>query len=60
MQNIKAQWGVFTEFPAAELRKWKAASPDFLAQWEKDTAAATGDAETARKVAARWKALTAD
>jgi TRAP-type C4-dicarboxylate transport system substrate-binding protein len=60
VQNIKAQGGIFHEFPAAELRKWKAASPDFLALWEKDTAAATGDAETPRKVAARWKALTAN
>ncbi len=60
VQNIKAQGGVFVEFPAAELAKWKAASPDFLALWEKDTAAATGDAETPRKVAARWKALTSN
>ncbi len=60
VRNIKAQGGVFTEFPAAELKKWKAASPDFLAEWEKATATATGDAETARKVAARWRALTSD
>ena len=60
VQNIKAQGGVFHDFPAAELRKWKAASPDFLAEWEKATAAATGDAETPRKVAARWKALTSN
>jgi len=60
VQNIKAQGGVFHDFPAAELNKWKAASPDFLAEWEKATAAATGDAETPRKVAARWKALTSN
>jgi hypothetical protein len=43
--------------PQAELAKWRAAAPDFLALWEKDTAAATGDAETPRKVAARWRQL---
>lgn len=59
VRNIKAQGGVFTAFPAAELKKWKAASPDFLAAWEKDTAAATGDAETPKKVAARWRQLLA-
>jgi TRAP-type C4-dicarboxylate transport system substrate-binding protein len=60
VRNIKAQGGVFTAFPAAELKKWKAASPDFLAQWEKATAEATGDAETPRKVAARWRELLSE
>ena len=55
--NIKAQGGTFTAFPAAELKKWKATSPDFLAEWEKATAAATGDAQTPKKVAARWREL---
>jgi TRAP-type C4-dicarboxylate transport system substrate-binding protein len=59
VSNMKAQGAVFTAFPAAELKKWKAASPDFLEQWEKATAAATGDAETPRKVAARWRQLLA-
>jgi TRAP-type C4-dicarboxylate transport system substrate-binding protein len=57
--NIKAQGGTFTPFPADELKKWKAASPDFLAVWEKATAAATGDAQTPKKVAARWRQLLA-
>ncbi len=59
VSNIKAQGGVFTAFPADELKKWKAAAPDFLAEWEKATAAATGDAETPKKVAARWRQLLA-
>jgi TRAP-type C4-dicarboxylate transport system substrate-binding protein len=57
--NIKAQGGTFTPFPADELKKWKAAAPDFLAEWEKATAAATGDTETPKKVAARWRQLLA-
>jgi len=56
---IKAKGGIFTELPAAEFKKWKAKAPDFLAQWEKDTAAATKDSETPRKVAARWRQLLA-
>lgn len=57
--NIKAQGGTFIPIPADELKKWRAASPDFLADWEKATAAATGDAETPKKVAARWRQLIA-
>ena len=57
--SIKAQGGTFVPFPADELKKWKAVSPDFLAEWEKATAAATGDAETPKKVAARWRQLIA-
>jgi TRAP-type C4-dicarboxylate transport system substrate-binding protein len=57
--NIKEKGGTFKPFPAAELKKWKSESPDFLAQWEKDTAAATKDAETPKKVAARWRQLLA-
>jgi len=57
--NIKEKGGTFKPFPAAELKKWKSDSPDFLAQWEKDTAAATKDAETPKKVAARWRQLLA-
>ncbi len=56
---IKAQGGTVTPFPAEEMKKWRAAAPDFLAAWEKDTAAATGDAETPKKVAARWRQLLA-
>jgi len=57
--NIKEKGGTFKPFPAGELKKWKSDSPDFLAQWEKDTAAATKDAETPKKVAARWRQLLA-
>jgi TRAP-type C4-dicarboxylate transport system substrate-binding protein len=55
--NIKEKGGTFKPFPAEELKKWKAASPDFLEAWEKATAAATKDAETPKKVAARWRQL---
>lgn len=60
VQNIRAQGGNVVPIPAAELAKWRAAAPDFLAVWEKDTAAATGDAETPKKVAARWRQLIAN
>ncbi|MBU6190029.1 MAG: TRAP transporter substrate-binding protein DctP [Betaproteobacteria bacterium] len=55
--NIRAQGGNVIPISAPELTKWRAAAPDFLADWEKATAAATGDAETPRKVAARWREL---
>lgn len=55
--NMKSQGASFKSFPAAELKKWRTTAPDFLAQWEKDTAAATKDAETPKKVAARWRQL---
>jgi len=57
--NLKAQGATFTPFPAAELKKWRSMTPDFLGEWEKATAAATGDAETPKKVAARWRQLLA-
>jgi TRAP-type C4-dicarboxylate transport system substrate-binding protein len=57
--GIKAAGGTFKPFPAEELQKWRAASPDFLDLWEKDTAAATKDAETPKKVLARWRQLLA-
>ena len=60
LQNIRSQGGNVVAIPAAELAKWRAAAPDFLAVWEKDTAAATGDAETPKKVAARWRQLIAN
>ena len=56
--NIKAAGGTFKPFPADELKKWRETpAPDFLAAWEKDTAQATKDAETPKKVAARWRQL---
>jgi TRAP-type C4-dicarboxylate transport system substrate-binding protein len=55
--QMKSQGATFKPFPAAELKKWRSSAPDFLAQWEKDTAAATKDAATPKKVAARWREL---
>jgi TRAP-type transport system periplasmic protein len=55
--GMKKQGANFKPFPAAELKKWRSTAPDFLAAWEKDTAAATKDAETPKKVAARWREL---
>ena len=59
VENIKKAGGTFKPFPADELKKWRSTAPDFLAAWEKDTAAATKDAETPKKVAARWRQLLA-
>ena len=56
-EGMKSQGATFKPFPAAELKKWRSSAPDFLAQWEKDTAAATKDAATPKKVAARWRQL---
>ena len=58
--GIKAQGGTIVPISADELKKWRGASPDFLADWEKATGAATGDAETPKRVAARWRQLIAD
>jgi len=55
--NMRAQGANVVPISAPELAKWRAAAPDFLAEWEKATAAATGDAETPRKVAARSREL---
>jgi TRAP-type C4-dicarboxylate transport system substrate-binding protein len=55
--SIKAAGGTFVPMPDAEMKKWRAAAPDFLGEWEKATASATGDAETPKKVAARWRQL---
>lgn len=57
--KIKSQGGMYVAFPAAELKKWRSAAPDFLDAWEKQTAAATKDAATPKKVAARWRQLLA-
>ena len=59
VENIKKAGGTFKPFPADELKKWRSTAPDFLAAWEQDTAKATGDAETPKKVAARWRELLA-
>lgn len=56
--NIKAQGGT-TVVPISpeELKKWRTTAPDFLTEWEKSTASSTGDAETPKKVAARWRQI---
>jgi len=59
VEKIKSQGGTYVAFPAGELKKWRAASPDFLGAWEKQTAEATKDAATPKKVAARWRQLLA-
>ncbi len=55
--NIEKAGGVFKDFPAEELAKWKAATPDLLAGWEKSVAE-RGFAEEAKAVAAAWRAWT--
>jgi hypothetical protein len=55
--QMTSQGANFKPFPAAELKKWRSSAPDFLAQWEKETVAATKDAATPKKVAARWREL---
>jgi len=59
MRNIEAAGGVFKQFPAKELAKWKAAAPDFLEAWVKEMEG-KGYGDTARRVAKRWRELTAD
>lgn len=59
VRNIKAAGGVFKPFPAAELAKWKRAAPDLLKAWEEE-AAKKGHGDVARRVAARWRELTAN
>jgi len=59
VESIKASGGTYVAFPADELKKWRAAAPDFLGAWEKQTAEATKDAATPKKVAARWRQLLA-
>lgn len=54
IENIKKAGGVFKKFPDAELAKWKSMAPNFLKVWE-DSVAAKGHAETAHKVAVRWR-----
>jgi TRAP-type C4-dicarboxylate transport system substrate-binding protein len=59
MKNIEAQGGVFKKFPPGELAKWKAATPDLLAAWVKEMEK-KGYGDSARRVAKRWRELTAD
>jgi TRAP-type C4-dicarboxylate transport system substrate-binding protein len=57
--KIEEGGGVFVDFPAEELAKWKAAAPDLLGQWVEEVAA-KGKGEMARKVAEQWRKWTAD
>ena len=51
---IEENGGVFKEFPASELDKWKAATPDILKQWE-DNMDERGLGAEAKEVAAAWR-----
>ena len=55
--NIKKAGGVFKEFPASELAKWKAATPDLLQGWA-DNMKKRGFGKEAAEVAAAWRAWT--
>lgn len=57
-QYIKSMGGVFKKFPPEELAKWKAATPDLLEAWVKEMEK-KGYGDTARRVAKRWRDLTA-
>ena len=59
VRNIQAAGGVVKPFPPAELAKWKAAAPDLLRAWEKDMEA-KGQGDMGRRVAKRWRELTAN
>jgi TRAP-type C4-dicarboxylate transport system substrate-binding protein len=53
--NIKKAGGEFKEFPASELAKWKAATPDLLQGWA-DSMAKRGFGDQAKEVQAAWRA----
>jgi TRAP-type C4-dicarboxylate transport system substrate-binding protein len=55
--HIKKAGGVFKEFPASELAKWKAATPDLLQGWA-ETMKKRGYGSQAAEVAAAWRAWT--
>ena len=57
IDNIKKAGGVFKEFPASELAKWKAATPDLLKGWA-DTMKKRGYGSQASEVATAWRAWT--
>jgi len=57
IENIKKAGGVFKEFPAAELAKWKAVTPDLLKNWADDMAK-RGLGKEAKEVYDAWKSWT--
>ena len=59
VENIKKTGGVFKDFPASELAKWKALAPKYLDAWEADVTK-RGYGEQAKKIAARWRELMAE
>lgn len=52
--KIEAEGGVFKEFPASELAKWVAATPDLLKGWE-ESMAERGFGDQAMAVRAAWR-----
>ena len=52
--KIEAEGGVFKEFPASELAKWVAATPDLLKGWE-ESMAERGFGDQAKEVRAAWR-----
>jgi TRAP-type C4-dicarboxylate transport system substrate-binding protein len=56
VENIKKAGGVFKQFPASELSKWKSMAPQFLQAWQDDVTK-RGQGEMAKKVADRWREL---
>ncbi|HKK29527.1 MAG TPA: TRAP transporter substrate-binding protein DctP, partial [Alphaproteobacteria bacterium] len=57
LANIEANGGVIKEFPESELAKWKAATPDLLAEWAEEMAA-RGYGEQGQQVSDAWREWT--
>jgi TRAP-type C4-dicarboxylate transport system substrate-binding protein len=57
IKQITAAGGIFKPFPAAEMAKWRKASPDLLAAWATDLEA-KGEGDNAKAVVKRWRELT--
>ena len=59
MKEIEKAGGVFKPFPAAEMKKWRAAAPDLLGEWQKGLAE-KGQGDAAANVVKQWRAWTAN
>lgn len=57
--KIEAAGGVFKPFPADEMAKWRAETPDLLNDWAKGLES-RGEGEAAAEVAAQWKEWIGD
>ena len=55
--KIEEGGGEFKEFPAAELAKWKAATPDLLAEWA-ESLKSRGMGDQAKEVESAWREWT--